>query len=78
MKLTRFISFPIFLMALAAGIFIVYLSSPNQKSVYIYPTPENIDKFLWEDSSGTCFGWKAKEVKKPTNNKDIKSIPVQN
>ena len=78
MKLSRFISFPVFLISLAIGVFIVYITSPGKKSVYIYPTPENTDKFLWEDSTGTCFKWDVREVKKPKKNSKIKEIPIQN
>jgi len=78
MKLGRFISVPVFLITLAIGIFLVYLSAPSQKNIYVYPTPENVDKFLWQDGAGTCFGWEAVQVKKPTDSNKIKTIPVQN
>ena len=69
MNLSKFISFPVFLLSLAIGLFLVYLSSP---------TPENIDKFIWQDGAGNCYGWEAKEVKKPNDIKNIKTIPIQN
>jgi len=78
MKLHKYISLPIFLSALAIGIFLVYISGPEDRRIYVYPTLENIDQFLWKDGSGTCFGWDAKEVAKPTKVEDIKIIPVQN
>ena len=78
MNFGRFVSFPIFLIALAIGIFFVYISSSPEKNIYVYPTPENLDKFLWKDATGTCYGWEAKEVKKPEDSSKIKRIPVQN
>jgi len=78
MNINRFISLPIFLIALAIGTFLVYISAPTDKNIYVYPTPENLDKFVWQDGSGTCFGWEKTEVNKPTNLKNIKTIPVQN
>ena len=78
MNLSQFISFPVFLISLAIGVFLVYLSAPNVKNIYIYPTPENIDKFIWQDGAGNCYGWEAKEVSKPVNTKKIKTIPIQN
>ena len=78
MNLSKFISFPVFLLSLAIGLFLVYLSSPNTKNIYVYPTPENIDKFIWQDGACNCYGWEAKEVKKPNNIKNIKTIPIQN
>ena len=78
MNLSKFISFPVFLLSLAIGLFVVYLSSPDTKNIYVYPTPENIDKFIWQDGAGNCYGWEAKEVKKPNDVKNIKTIPIQN
>lgn len=76
--LGRFVSIPVFIVTLAIGIFFVYLTSPNQKNIYVYPTPENINQFLWKDSTGTCFGWESIQVNKPSDSKKIKTIPVQN
>jgi hypothetical protein len=44
------------------------------KTVYIYPTPENIQNVLYKDSANNCFAYKAKEV---TCTGDSKSIPIQ-
>ena len=38
MNLSKFISFPVFLLSLAIGLFVVYLSSPDTKNIYVYPT----------------------------------------
>ena len=48
------------------------------KRCHKYPTPENIDKFIWQDGAGNCYGWEATEIKKPNNIKNIKTIPIQN
>jgi|TARA_Y100000992_G_scaffold36234_1_gene20294 hypothetical protein len=78
MKLDKFISIPVFLITLAISLFFVYISMPNKKTIYVYPTPENINSFLWQDGTGTCFGWEATQVNKPKDTTKIKTIPVQN
>tara|TARA_B100000795_G_scaffold101561_1_gene74756 strand:+ start:7663 stop:7932 length:270 start_codon:yes stop_codon:yes gene_type:complete len=73
----KFISIPVFIVSLSIGIFIAYISLPAPHVVYVYPTPENIDKIQYKDEGGTCFGFKAKEKPCPKNNKLIRRYPVQ-
>ena len=60
-KLTKYISIPIFIMSLAIGIFIVYMTTDETRTIYIYPTPENVELMLYKDKadqsilSGICF-----------------------
>ena len=77
MKLNKFISIPIFLISFTLGLFVIYITGPTNKKIYVYPTPENIDSFLWKDKANNCYKWDIKEVNKPKDDKNIKSIPVQ-
>ena len=43
----KLISLPIFLVSLAIGLLLVYLNEPEYKNVYIYPNPDNINKYQW-------------------------------
>jgi len=74
--LSKFISFQVFIVSLAVGIFFVYLSTPAPTIIYVYPTPDNVNNVDYKDASGTCFKFQSKEVK-CSNFKDIKTIPVQ-
>ena len=74
----RLINFPVFLISLAVGLFIVYISSPKFELIKVYPTPENEDKYLYQDKGGTCYRFKSKEINCPDDSSAIKSIPVQN
>ena len=64
----------LFLAALAVGSVLVYFSPIEHKTVFVYPTPSNVNKMQYKDAAGGCFGFKAKEVK---CSDDAVSIPAQ-
>lgn len=66
-----------FFIAFAIGMLIVYVTTPVREVVYKYPTPENAGKVIYEDDSGNCYKYKAKEVKCPKDEKEIVVIPIQ-
>ena len=49
----------------------------DDRKIYIYPTPENIEKIQYIDATETCFDFKQEKVKCPKNEKDISIIPSQ-
>jgi hypothetical protein len=61
--LSKYISLPVFLVSFAIGLFCVYAVGPEFKTVYIYPTPDNYEKYLFKDNSGQCFQVKPVETK---------------
>ena len=44
----KFISVPIFILSLAIGIFVVYISQPPSQIIYVYPNPDNEDKITYK------------------------------
>lgn len=72
-----YISLPIFIISLAVGLFFVYIMGPEMKTVYIYPSPENVDKVLFKDKADNCFYFKPVEVKCPADKSKITNIPIQ-
>ena len=74
----EYLSFPIFLISFAVGLFFVYIYGPEMKTIYIYPSPENIDKIIFKDKADNCFKFQASEIKCPTNESLISQIPLQN
>jgi hypothetical protein len=72
--LLKYISLPIFIISFAVGLLFVYAYGAEVKTVYIYPTPENIQSILYKDTANNCFAYQAKEV---TCTGDDKSIPIQ-
>jgi len=71
------ISLPIFLVSLAIGLFFVYIWGPETKVIYIYPSPENIDKVLFKDKADNCFIFQEEVVDCPKDESQISSIPIQ-
>ena len=45
----KFIDVRIFFISLLVGLFLVYISTPPVETIYIFPTPENVDKFQYKD-----------------------------
>ena len=61
----KYISVRIFLMSFFIGIFVVYALGPEKKIIYIYPSLDNIDKYLIKSESGECFKYQANEITCP-------------
>ena len=73
----KFLSVPVFIVSLCIGIFISYITLPTPHTVYVYPTPDNLDKIQYRDEAGTCFGFTSHPVKCPTDEKKLREYPVQ-
>ena len=76
MKLSSIISISIFIISLSIGLLFVYLSSPPPTVIYVYPTPENINKVEYKDKADNCYQFKSTEVS-CVNSDEIKTIPIQ-
>jgi hypothetical protein len=77
MSVFNFIDARFFVLSLIIGLFAVYISMPDLRTVYVYPTPENVSILQYKDKTGTCFSFSQEEVTCPTNQNEISKIPVQ-
>ena len=77
MNISKYINIPVFLISLALGIFMVYITMPDMRKVYVYPTPDNIDILQYRDKTDSCFQYKQKEINCPKDESNVKMIPVQ-
>jgi hypothetical protein len=75
--LLNYISIPVFLVSFAIGLFFVYILGPEMKTVFIYPSPENVDKVLFKDKADNCFLFKEEIVDCPKDKSLISKIPMQ-
>ena len=62
MGVFKFINIPVFLISLVGGLFAVYMTMPDQRKIYVYPTPDNKDLLQYKDKTGTCFTFQQTEV----------------
>jgi hypothetical protein len=77
MGLFKYINFTVFLASLAFGLFAVYMTAPDTRKIYVYPTPENVDILQYKDKSDNCFSFVEKEVGCPRDESKISTIPMQ-
>jgi len=73
----KFFDAKAFIISLAIGMFFVYISSPEPQTIYIYPTPDNVDKILYKDKTDTCYKLIAKKVECPARASEIMKYPIQ-
>ena len=73
----KFISVPVFILSLALGIFVVYISQPPSQVIYVYPNPENLDRVLYKDKADNCFSFTSEEVECPSDETKIRSYNIQ-
>tara|TARA_A100001015_G_scaffold320403_1_gene446637 strand:- start:288 stop:515 length:228 start_codon:yes stop_codon:yes gene_type:complete len=71
----KYISVPVFLISVLIGLLYVYLLTPSPTIIYVYPTPDNVDKIIYKDKADNCFSFKPLEVS--CSNKNVKNIPIQ-
>ena len=77
MGVFKYINFPVFIFSLIFGIFAVYMTMPDERKIYVYPTPDNIALLQYRDKTGTCFSFKETAVTCPMLDSQIAKIPVQ-
>ena len=75
--LFKYISLPVFIISFAIGLLFVYMLGPEQKTIYIYPTPENVDKMLFKDKANNCFRFEEESIDCPSDPSKISDIPMQ-
>jgi hypothetical protein len=77
LSISKYINIPVFMVSLAVGLFFIYVIMPDQRMIFVYPTPENVDILQYRDKTGHCFQFDEKQVPCPTDKSRISQIPVQ-
>lgn len=77
MGLFKYVKLNVFIVSLAFGLFAVYITMPDTRKIYVYPTPENVDILQYKDKTDTCFKYKQTEVECPTDSSKISKVPIQ-
>ena len=73
----NYISFPVFLISFAIGMLFIYILGPDMKTIYVYPSPDNVDKVLFKDQADNCFYFQPVEVECPKDKEMISKTPIQ-
>jgi hypothetical protein len=74
----NYISPLVFLISLSIGLFVVYLTSSSPTVIYVYPTPNNVDRLQFKDKANNCYEFSYEEVNCPKDKSQISKIPIQN
>lgn len=56
-----------FFIAFFMGLLYIYIESPKPRLIIKYPTPYNVGKIIYKNSSGNCYKFKADIVSCPIN-----------
>ena len=75
--LSNYISLPVFLISFGIGLFCIYITGPEIKTVYVYPSPQNYLNTQYKDNVNQCFQYKPVETTCPINPFSIKTVPIQ-
>ena len=78
MNFFKYINIPVLIISFAIGMFFVYITATDTRTILVYPTPDNIHLLQYRDKTNTCFSLTEMEVKCPTDPTQITQIPSQN
>ena len=73
----KFFNVPCFIISLAIGLFLVYISNPEPNVIIVYPNPDNESQILYKDKGDTCYQCKSQHVKCPKDKSKIVQYPIQ-
>jgi hypothetical protein len=73
----KYLSIKTFILSFLVGMLFIFLSSPSHRSVVVYPTVDNQDKFQYKDMADNCFTFKPNVIKCPYLDNNVSVIPPQ-
>ena len=65
----------VFVASFLLGGILVYFTAAPTETVFVYPTPDNVQHIEYVDKAGTCYRYNARKIKCPRTG--AKPIPVQ-
>ena len=75
-RVLKYINIYVFVASLAFGILAVYVTN-DDRVIYVYPTPENVDMLVYRDKTNNCYKFSKKEVACPAEEASIFTVPPQ-
>lgn len=74
--ITKYINLPVFIVSFAFGVFAVYVTLPETKTIIVYPSPETASTVQYKDKANHCFRFDETKVRCSKDNNSLK-IPAQ-
>ena len=75
-KLLSYINVYLFIASLALGVLAVYVTN-DDRVIYVYPTPDNVDLLVYRDKTNNCFKLNKSKVACPVEESSMFTIPPQ-
>jgi hypothetical protein len=69
-----FINIYLFILSFVFGLIYMYFNKNKKKDVFVYPTPDNLNKIQYKDLADNCFQFKSTPAN-CTNDSEV--IPIQ-
>lgn len=70
------LNIPVLVVSFAVGLFLVFLQPMEHRTIFVYPTPSNVDQIQYKDEVDNCYSFSAKLVDCSSASK-ISKIPPQ-
>jgi hypothetical protein len=55
MGVLKYINLKVFILSFIFGLFAMEIVMPERQTVFVYPTPENVNDLQYKDKVGNCF-----------------------
>jgi len=66
-----------FLLGLLLGFVGIYIMKNDSKTVYRYPTPQNVKNTTYRDKNGVCYSYKVEKVDCDKNAGSLAEYPLE-
>jgi hypothetical protein len=70
------LNFPVLILSFIIGLVLVFIQPIEHKTIFVYPTPTNVDKIQYKDEVDNCYMFSARLVDCNSASK-ISKIPPQ-
>lgn len=72
----RLLNIPVLVLSFVVGLILVFIQPIEHRTIFVYPTPSNVDKIQYKDEVDNCYSFSAKLVDCNSASK-ISKIPPQ-
>ena len=77
MKYFKYVSIVAFVASFIIGLLFLSFFEEKKQIVYVYPTPENVKEYMFQDDTDNCFLLSSEEMNCPQDKSLIFKTPIQ-